>query len=177
MDSTLNRKLKTFASRSWLERALFFETYLRLGLARAAVLTLPFTRLSRHWGIPYFEQLRSPHDDVEQLFLRRLTWAIRTASRYTPWKSNCLAQAMAAKTMLRRRGHTSTLYLGMTTPSSHPEGKVEAHAWLRCGDTWICGLRASRGFTVVAAFAELRGDAGAPASNRPDFGDAIDKLK
>ncbi|MBU1660563.1 MAG: lasso peptide biosynthesis B2 protein [Chloroflexi bacterium] len=139
--SILKRKLKTFSNLSWGVRILFFETYLHLGLARAAVLTLPFYWLSRRWGVPMFKELRYPHENRE--FLRQLAWAIRTASRYTPWKSNCLAQAIAAKTMLRRRGHTSTLYLGMTTPGSHPEGKVEAHAWLRCGDTWICGLHAS----------------------------------
>lgn len=175
--TTLQRKLKTFASLSWTERALFFEAYLRLGIARAAVLTLPFPWLSRHWGVPHLESLYSPHNDTARSFLRPLVWAIRTASRYTPWKSNCLAQAIAAKAMLRRRGFTSTLYLGMKTPSAHPQGKVEAHAWLRCGDTWICGFRASRDFTAVAAFTEARDAVGIKPSPLPDVEETLNQLK
>lgn len=174
--STLTRKLKTFAGKSWDERGLFFETYLRLGLARASVLTLPFSRLARPWGVPYFEELRYPHNDDKRAYLKQLRWAIRAASKYTPWDSNCLAKAIAAKKMLRKRGYTSTLYLGMTTPgTSQKNGEVEAHAWLRCGDTWICGLRASRGFTVVATFTESKN---ATKSNTfADVGEVITKLK
>lgn len=159
------------------ERGLFFEAYVQLGLARASVLTLPFGRLAHPWGIPYFEELRYPHEIEDQEFLKQLRWAIRTAGQFTPWKSNCLAKAVAAKTMLRRRGHTSTLYLGMTTPGTSPEGEVKAHAWLRCGDTWICGVRESRGFRIVAAFAELKDDQESTQTVQPEIGGVLSHLK
>ncbi len=174
---TIKRKLKTFAGKSSAEHWLFFETYIRLGLARASVLTLPFPWLSRRWGVPQFEELRYAHAEKEREFLYRLVWAIRTASKYTPWNSNCLAQAISAKKALRKRGYTSTLYLGMTAPSSHKNGEVEAHAWLRCGKTWVCGVRASRGFTVVATYAELKEDLPMNKNTIPNMGETIAKLK
>lgn len=149
---TLKRKLYSFFNSTQIERALFFEAYLLLGLARATVLILPFKLLSRHWGIPHSEGLYSTPKNRE--FLGQLSRAIHTASRYTPWKSNCLPQALAAKRMLHRRSYTSTLYLGISTANTSSTGAISAHAWLRCADTWICGYRASQGFTVVATFSE-----------------------
>ena len=175
--SILWRKLKTFARKSWAARALFFEIYVRLGLARASVLTLPFKRLSRNWGVPHYEGLRTPHDAEERAFLHQLAWALRTASRYTPWNSNCLAQAITAKQILQRKGYDSTLYLGMMTPKRSAKGEAAAHAWLRCGDTWICGFRASRGFTVVGTFTETVGDAGETLADLPDLGETFAQLK
>ncbi len=171
----LRRKISTLRQKNRRELSLFFEAYWQLGLARAAVLTLPFNQLSKDWGVPYFEEFRYPPKDP--VFMRQLRWAIASASKYTPWDSNCLAQAIAAKKMLRKCGYTSTLYLGMTTPSAHEDGEVEAHAWLRCGDTWICGLRASQGFRVVTSFAETKAGAAANLSNLPVATEAIAKLK
>ncbi|MCI5180705.1 MAG: lasso peptide biosynthesis B2 protein [Candidatus Electrothrix sp. AW3_4] len=148
----LKRKVISFLNFSGKERFLFLEAYLLLGLAWTAIRIVPFKVLSRYWGIPHAEGLRTPPTD--RLFLRQISQALHTASRYTPWNSNCLCKALAAKTMLRRRGYTITLYLGMHTQTSSPTNTTEAHAWLRCGDTWICGYRASQGFTVVATFSE-----------------------
>ena len=175
--SILKRKIKTFVGKNNAEILLFFEIYIRLGLARASVLMLPFPRLSRRWGVPQFEEFRYAHAEKEREFLYRLVWAIRTASKYTPWDSNCLAKAIAAKNSLRKRGYTSTLYLGMTTPSAHKGGEVEAHAWLRSGDTWICGLRGSRRFTVVATYAGLKENLPEQKSTFPDMDETIAKLK
>jgi hypothetical protein len=168
--TTLKRKFRTFTSQPWSARLLFFEVYLRLGFARASVLTLPFKRLSRRWGVPQLEGLRTPHPEADQRFLRQLIWAVRTARRYTPWDSNCLAQAIAAKQVLRRRGYAGTLYMGVKTAQKSGKGEMEAHAWLRCGDTWICGVRESRGFTVVATFADVAGesDGAQPVSTMAD---------
>ena len=80
----------------------------------------------------------------------RIGWAVRTMSRRTPWNSNCLAQAIAAKRMLRRRGTACTLYLGLAK-DAHDE--LAAHAWLRCGNRVLTGGRLSqRQYTVVSTF-------------------------
>ena len=95
------------------------------------------------------ESLPKPPQDPS--LLRRASWAVRTASRYTPWESNCLPQAIAAKGMLRCRAVHSTLYLDLKRSS---QDKLEAHAWLRSGNPYIIGGYVSRGFTLVATFAE-----------------------
>ena len=60
---------------------------------------------------------------------------------------------MAGKAILRTRGISSTLYLGVDLDD---DKDLQAHAWLRCGDKVLTGERPSAGFTVVAHFAEQR---------------------
>ena len=86
-------KLLRFLKLSWLEKALFFEAYFRLGFARLAVLVIPYNKLSSRFGIPMLESLPTVPDNRE--LLRKISWAVQSASKYTPWESNCLAQAIA----------------------------------------------------------------------------------
>ena len=44
-------------------------------------------------------------------------WIVERMAEHTPWESACLAQAMAAQNMLKRRGIGSTLYLGLNSPA------------------------------------------------------------
>lgn len=138
---------------SWTDKGLLLEALVWLGLARAAILVLPFRWLARHLG-QYMHE--SPHADAEsdprtRPQLVRVSWAVREMSRYTPWQSACLAQAIAAKIMLRRRGIVSTLYLGL---AKDDPGTLLAHAWLRSGSMILTGGPGSQRYTVVATFAE-----------------------
>ncbi len=128
--------------------ALFIEAWVRLGLARFAIKRGTFRNLHTPWGVPMYETFRAPHPDRATAI--RISRAIERASRVTPWVSNCLPQAMTAKQMLQKRGLRSTLYLGLATDKN---GKILAHAWLRCGAFYVTGGR-GQGFTVVGAFAE-----------------------
>jgi hypothetical protein len=83
--------------------------------------------------------------------LDRISWSVATASRQLPWDCSCLAQAVAAKAMLRWRGVPSTLYLGVAKDS---HSSLKAHAWLRCGDRILTGWQGMGKFTVIATFAE-----------------------
>jgi len=160
------RKIRNTLNLSFAEKILSCEAFLRLGWARATVVWVPFSWLARRLGIPMFEEFRTHHPNQKLLGL--VASSIRRASRYTPWQSNCLAQALAAQAMLQVRGLSSTLYLGLATPGNTPSGQIEAHAWLRCGDTLLTGARESVRFTVVATFSNTKGlkaHAGAPISN------------
>jgi hypothetical protein len=74
-------------------------------------------------------------------------------ARYFPWDAKCLAQAVAGKWMLRRRGLPSTLYLGVERVHEG-EKWLEAHAWLRSGTDFVTGERHYERFHVLAAFSE-----------------------
>lgn len=65
-------------------------------------------------------------------------WAVHGVAARTPWTSNCLPQALAAKYMLARRGLLSTLYVGAAFSG---RDALKAHAWLRCGDVPVTGGR------------------------------------
>jgi hypothetical protein len=136
---------KAFRYRTILLEALFW-----LGIARLVILMLPFRWVEPALGKRMAE---SPTDALPQdpQQLKQVAWAVNTMSRYTPWQSKCLVQAMAAKRMLQSRKIVSTLYLGVTRSNPKP---LEAHAWLRSGPVYVTGGEGHKHFTVVAMFAE-----------------------
>ena len=147
------RHLTTLWHLAWMDRWLLLEATLWLGVARIAILTVPFRKVAKHLG----EQMaESPHSDQTAFRTRlsRISWAVRTMSRSTPWESACLAQALAAKAMLRCRGITSTLYLGLAKEQKDGQSALLAHAWLRSGSMILTGGQGKDQYTVVATFAE-----------------------
>ena len=143
-------RLHEFGRLSWGRRWLLMQAVSWLGLARLAVLTLPL-----RWITPYLGRHRqeSPNTDQpgQEAAVKQVSWAVQMMSRFTPWDSNCLSQAIAAKRMLQQFEIPSTLYLGVTRKDS--EG-LEAHAWLRSGTVVVTGAQEMARFTVVSTFAE-----------------------
>jgi hypothetical protein len=117
-------------------------------LARLAINTVKFESLVRRLGASGFETpSEAPLAHLNEA--RRIAWAVRSASRYTPWKSNCFPQAIAAKFLLRQRGIHSTLYLGAAFKA---RTELEAHAWLRCGPLYVTGGAGRIHFGTVGIF-------------------------
>lgn len=134
---------------TWRERQLFLEAFCWLGLMRLLVLSLPFRWLLsalrlRPCPLPTAPAPCDTHPAV--LLIRH---AVQSASAYTPWTSNCLAQALAAHRMLHWRGLASQLYIGVAKPAAQP---FTAHAWLRCGETFVTGETGWQQFTPLACF-------------------------
>lgn len=77
----------------------------------------------------------------------------------TPWASTCLVQALAGLLLLRQRGVSGTLYLGMARQPNGPES-MSAYAWLRCGSVIVTGAAGREHHTVIAAFAVAEPQAG-----------------
>jgi hypothetical protein len=100
-------------------------------------------RLGRHMAVSPEEQDESGREKAA-----RVCRAIDVAARHLPWKPVCLPQAVAAQWMLRRRGISSTLYLG-----TDPAQAYHAHAWVRSGTTIVTGGPLEDRFTVVSSFA------------------------
>ncbi|KJS17965.1 MAG: hypothetical protein VR69_02785 [Peptococcaceae bacterium BRH_c4b] len=144
------RRVLKFFGLSWREQWLFIEAFSLTGVVRLAILLLPFRWLAPLLGKHMRE---SPvKEDVAKLEAAR--WfgrVVETVSRYTPWESKCLVQAIAGKIILRRRGITNTLYLGV----GRDEGSgLIAHAWLRCGGTIITGGHGQKRFIIVGKFSD-----------------------
>lgn len=146
----LHRRLYNFLlRRSWSDQWLVVQVYCLLGFTRLAINTLPFLRLERLLG----QRMAETAEEAPIVHLRqahKIAWAIRTVSPYTPWTSNCFPQALTAKILLRRRGISSTLYMG----AAFKEGgaALEGHAWLRCGPMYVTGGDGSKHYVAVATF-------------------------
>lgn len=132
------------------ETALVAESLLRLTTAVLLIRCVPF-----RWLTPMLGSVKAESPtaiiDVTERSVRRIAWAIGVATSRLPVDCSCLAQALAAKGMLRRRGIASTLYLGVDPHSGDP---FRAHAWLRCGSIVVTGDRGREEFAPVATFAE-----------------------
>ena len=133
---------------------MLFEAFWYLAVALVAIRLLPFRQIASRFGSP--GEVSVEQKEIypkQQQEARQVGWAITTMARYFPWDAKCLAQAVAGKWMLQRRGLPSTLYLGVERV--HDGDKwLEAHAWLRCGTDIITGEQHHERFKVLAAFTE-----------------------
>lgn len=148
----LSGKLLSAARMDGASWALAGEAIAALIAARARSL-LPFRVLARQLGglVPPppgpAELVPDPAlTDDQQMAIRRIRWAIGAVEHWLPLRTLCLQQAIAARTMLGRRGIGSELHLGVD--QSGPSG-LKAHAWLDAG-----GLRVT-GYPVDPALAEI----------------------
>lgn len=143
-----------------------------LGVARAAVLLVPFPKLSRRFGQSMgavaLVPLATPTDSRKAALIGR---AIRAVALRTPWDSNCLAQAVLARALLGLLRIPYALHLGLRSAAGGPDEPI-AHAWVACGRVFVTGGNGFANYAVVAVFvpADL---AAAPASAMPPSKPAI----
>lgn len=129
---------------------LFIEAFSLTGFVRLAILLLPFRWLTPILG-KHMQESPAKEASVKFETARRVGRVIETVSRYTPWESKCLVQAIVGKIMLRRRGIANTLYLGV---GKDEKKSLTAHAWLRCGETILTGGQGLEQFAIVGKFAD-----------------------
>ena len=141
--------IKKFFNKPLTDQSLYLEAAFWLGMSRLAILIMPF-----RWIAPFLGTHMASSDENDKDGDRRtevsVSRAILTMSRYLPWESKCLVQAISGKMLLRRRKISSTLYLGV---AKKEDGDLNAHAWLRAGATIILGGGGLERFAVVSTFA------------------------
>jgi hypothetical protein len=148
--------LRKFSSRSRLERGLFLEACVLLGVMRASILLFPFRRITNLLGLAQCNTSSMPGSDMTD-DPSTIGWAVQAAAARTPWESACLVQALTGMIMLSHRGIGATLYLGVSKDENNPE-TMTAHAWLRCGDTILIGAGGVERFSVISSFSRPPAD-------------------
>jgi hypothetical protein len=105
----------------------------------------------------------------------RVANAIRRGSGRLPWEPTCLAEATAGQIMLRRRGETGVVVIGLRpSPTGTPDAEPDwqAHAWLLGRRGALTGGPAAAGFTATTVFDRSDGlraaDVQLEASDQPD---------
>lgn len=138
-------------------RALLLESMVWLGIARLALLVLPFQSVARHLGEPMAPKdamdriTPSESDPARAALAREIGSAVTRAAAAAPFRAVCLQQAVAASLMLRRRGLSSVIHFGVATGGG-PEKSMEAHAWLDAAGAEVTGYPISPRFTEIACF-------------------------
>ena len=148
MWNDLKRVARIPGARRWL----LGEALIALLAARGAMAFLPFRRIADWLGTPGAESsLMAAADEIRMA--QEVGWAVGVIARRVPWDGRCLAQALAATGMLRRRGLEGTVSFGVCQGES---AGFDAHAWLRLGPCVVTGGPDHQRFKVISTFARKR---------------------
>lgn len=148
------RRLRSLGGVSARRRALLMEAGLRLSVAQAVLLFVPFPYLARRFGTfvppsdPRVALGRSGASAEHAAVAREIGWAVTTAARHVPFRAVCLPQAMAARTMLKRRGVSSVIHFG----AAQGAGALDTHAWLDAAGIEVTGFPVGGQFAEIACF-------------------------
>lgn len=137
--SVLSSKTIAFWGLSPQKKRMFFLNFCLLGFARGLIMICSYRRIAPYLGhncrmlqastLPYLMQYQ------RILHIKR---SIALASRYTPWTSTCLTQAMIAVFWCKRERIPYMLYVGFAKQREKPLGR-EAHAWVTAGPVLVSG--------------------------------------
>lgn len=127
------------------------EAMVLYGCARLAIAVVPF-RLIAPWLGEVGGESRAVLKDQEIRTARLVGGAVTRATHLQRATGTCLAQAIAAHLMLRRRGIPSTVYFGIAIQC----WTMTAHAWVRSGGAILTGKTGHERFRVVSTFAQPR---------------------
>jgi len=149
--SILTRKLRSAWRLSGFEKLWFTPVWVLLGVSRLLILAAPFRFLAPclggHAGITPCLPVLQPQQEHRAAVIGR---AIRLAARYTPWTSNCFAQALTARLLLGVYALPYSLFFGVAREPE--EQKLHAHAWVAAGRVRVTGGTGFDHFTVVGCF-------------------------
>jgi hypothetical protein len=118
-----------FASLDRSRRRLVLELALLMVLVRAGLRFVAYPTLCA--ALDYYARLQTVrHVDAEADVIEQVGWATRAVARRLS-RATCLVQALAAATVLRRRGQACELRIGVRA-SGKRTVPFEAHAWIEC---------------------------------------------
>lgn len=146
-------------TRRWKHRARLVEAAVLLTAAGAA----------QKWvAMPSWSKVLGDHGDVppawrgqrierlpqraDSRLERVVAIAVHRAAARLPWKPTCLAEATAGQMMLRRRGRSGVVVIGLCPDMATDDGRWGAHAWLLGRAGCLTGGPAARGFTATTVF-------------------------
>lgn len=104
--------------------------------------------MKKHWGEEGKESVEQEPMEIYK-YAASISRIVNRICNKTSWESKCLVRALTAQKLLKRKKIHSTMYLGCKMD----EGKMVAHAWLRCGAMYVTGGDGvANGYAVVDKF-------------------------
>ena len=158
----LARAVRHFLAWRVSEQVLFPVAWIILGFTRLLVVVLPVRNfapwLGASLGASSWIPLLSSGTEARAASIGKV---VRVAARYTPWKSSCLPQAMAAAVLLRFFAIPYSFFLGVARTPNH----LTAHAWVAAGRVQVTGGSGFGEFSVVCCFVRAASKRRAPSSS------------
>ena len=135
-------RLLKFWSLTRCEKKFFCEASVLLFASNASVKVIPFRHIDRFLRTRWNDGIQADIDHEQEI--RLVKHSISRAANVLPWKNPCLSRSIAQFIMLRRRGISAVLILGVRF-SDH--SSLDAHAWV---DTEPAGNdKSSERFVIV----------------------------
>lgn len=152
-------QLRQFLRLSGYRRALLVEAAACLLIARVSVRIIRFPRIARRLGTfvsptDARADAKSTTSHSDHLVAREIRWAVSRAVRRVPFRAVCLPQALAARSMLRRRGIPCAVHFGgaLATDSS----SLDSHAWLEAAGVEVTGYPIPNGIAEIGRFVDRK---------------------
>jgi hypothetical protein len=134
------RRLAGLVRSAWPRRGVVAEACFGLLAAEARLRLLPLKRQGMLGLTPPADALpakaTAKPGEAERRAALDVGWAVTRSAAYLPFPARCLAQALTARAMLRRRGVGSIMHVGVARPD---ETAFEAHAWLEAAGVEVTG--------------------------------------
>lgn len=148
--SQLTRKIASWRSLPRRVQAMLLLSWCLLGIARLAVLLVPFRWIAAWLGsetgvAPFTPLLLGQETELA----RDVGQSIALAARYTPWESLCQPQALVARFWLGLFGIPCIVNYGVRKDEKYG---LAAHAWVCTGPVAVTGGQAWEEFVVVRSF-------------------------
>lgn len=123
-------------------------SYFYSAVFRVQILLIKPKYLRKHWGEEGKESVPEETKAVYK-YAASVGRIVDKICTKTSWESKCLVRALTAQKLLLRKDIHSTMYLGCKLE----EGKMVAHAWLRCGEMYVTGGNGEQvGYAIVDKF-------------------------
>lgn len=119
------------------DRILLIKTFVLLGMVRFGLWLLPFRILQRVLERLSCNPNLTPAASIRASVVNKIVWAIDISSRWMPGEVKCLARALTAEVLIRRRGYSPDLRIGVAKDENN---HLEAHAWLELQGYVVIGL-------------------------------------
>ena len=151
-NSRFAHKLITLFRLSCREKIWVMLIYFLSGLVSLALVVFPFRFIAYALGTHYKNHQLStlvPQPLLDRAW--RVGRLVEGISRYTPWQSKCLVQAITVIILLRYYGIPYVFHLGtrFTRVATAP---MKGHAWVKVGPWIIVGRDGHKQYTIVSSF-------------------------
>ncbi|MDJ0797076.1 MAG: lasso peptide biosynthesis B2 protein [Calothrix sp. MO_167.B12] len=128
------KRLHKFWSLGSQVRRLLLNAFVLLALVRLGLWLLPFATLQQI--ITKIRQANPKQEQVQQISIEQIIWAVNVSSYYMPGGVKCLARALTTQVLMSRHGYLPELRIGVAKVEG---GQLEAHAWVESQGRVVIG--------------------------------------
>lgn len=136
------RKFITALKMPLYKKVWFIILYPISGIGRFASLVLSLKKVFWYLGYTHSNiQLCIPASEDQLILAYKISKTATLVSRYVPWESKCLIDAIMVKTLLKYYKIPYVIHIGIKKcdPEKNDDKPFLAHAWVKVGDNVVVG--------------------------------------